>query len=67
MFKKLDANSDGKVTKEEFAKFAENKPKATAKPGASDKLFSKLDANGDGALSAEEFKKLSERKKKDKN
>jgi Ca2+-binding EF-hand superfamily protein len=66
LFKKLDANGDGKVSKEEFAKFAENNPKAKEKPGATDKIFSKLDTNGDGSLSFEEFKMLAERKKKDK-
>ena len=67
LFKKLDANGDGKVSKEEFAKFGENSPKAKAKPGAADKIFSRLDAIGDGSISLEEFKKLGElRKKKDK-
>jgi hypothetical protein len=67
LFKKLDANGDGKVTKEEFAKFGENRPKGNAKPGAADKIFDRLDANADGSISLEELKKLSEqRKKKDK-
>ena len=46
LFKRLDANGDGKVSKEEFAKFGENKPKAKAKAGAGDKIFSKLDEIG---------------------
>jgi hypothetical protein len=67
MFKKLDADNDGKLTKEEFAKIGEvgKKPKA-AKPKKIDQMFSKLDTNNDGSLSLEEFKKLSEVKGKKK-
>jgi Ca2+-binding EF-hand superfamily protein len=76
MFKRLDTNNDGKISKEEFAKFAEmmrekakekGKGKNTGGKGA-DAIFARLDANGDGYLSLEEFKKISEmrQKKKDK-
>jgi Ca2+-binding EF-hand superfamily protein len=64
-FKKLDSNSDGKITKDEFAKFAESNPKAKSKPGAIDKRFQAMDANGDGAVSLEEFQKFGQKKKKD--
>src|SRR5262245_21117795 len=68
IFKRLDANNDGKVTKEEFkaglAKLAENAPALKDKPQALDKLvdkiFERLDANCDGSLTLEELKKFSE-------
>ena len=50
-FKKLDKNSDGKVSKEEFAAGAKDAAKA-------DKAFAKKDKNGDGSLSLEEFKAM---------
>lgn len=49
IFKKMDKNSDGKVTKEEFSAGAKDAAKA-------DKAFAKLDKNGDGSLTLEEFK-----------
>jgi len=76
LFKRLDANGDGKISREEFAKFAEivrekakekGKGKNATGKGA-DAIFNRLDTNGDGYLSLEEFKKISElrHKKKDK-
>jgi Ca2+-binding EF-hand superfamily protein len=49
IFKKMDKNSDGKVTKEEFSAVAKDAAKA-------DKAFAKLDKDGDGSLTLEEFK-----------
>lgn len=47
-FKKMDTNSDGKVSKDEF--------KAKAKDAAkADAAFAKKDKNSDGFLSLEEF------------
>jgi Ca2+-binding EF-hand superfamily protein len=76
LFKRLDADNDGKISKEEFAKFADivrekAKEKGKGKNAngrAADAIFNRLDTNGDGYLSLEEFKKLSEirQKKKDK-
>jgi Ca2+-binding EF-hand superfamily protein len=51
VYKKLDANSDGKVSLEEYTAGKEGKKKENA-----EKQFKKLDANSDGALSLEEFK-----------
>lgn len=78
LFAKLDANTDKKVSKDEFDAF---KGFATPKPGKETKepkglaeqraeWFKTLDANGDKALSAEEFAKVKEvavaaKKKKD--
>src|SRR5262245_6655477 len=60
-FKKLDTNSDGKLTKEEFAKVSElGKKNQAGKPKKIDALFSRLDTNSDGFLSLEEFKKMAE-------
>ena len=66
-FKKLDTNDDKKLSKEEFAKVAdEQKKKANAKAKKADKTkaiidtaFTKLDENKDGSLSLDEFKKYS--------
>src|SRR5947209_2786348 len=62
LFKKLDANGDGKVTKEEFTKFFEQVAAGRLKdrPQLIEKLFEKLDANGDGSLTLDEFKKIKE-------
>lgn len=62
IFQKLDANGDGKVTKEEFAKFADalkdkvGADKADKIAQGFQGMFDRLDANKDGSLSAEEFK-----------
>ena len=68
MFKKLDANNDGKVSKEEFGKLRDNLPgkikeKANGKGTGqlSDRMFDLMDGNKDGSLSLEEFKKVRER------
>lgn len=68
MFKKLDANGDGKLTKEEFAKFRDNLPekikekaKAKGAGGFGDKLFDLMDENKDGTVSLDEFKKMREK------
>ena len=78
VFKRLDANEDGKLSKEEFAKFGEQareklKEKGKAKNAdgrMSEAIFKRLDANNDGYLTLEEFKKIGEmrqqQKKKDK-
>src|SRR3954454_20781075 len=62
LFQKMDANSDGKVTREEFKSFLENAGEGNLKdrPKRVERIFDKLDANGDGSLSLEEFKKLPE-------
>jgi hypothetical protein len=53
-----DANSDGKITKQEFcAKQAETAKKAGKefKTGAAEKLFATKDLNGDGVLTKDEM------------
>jgi Ca2+-binding EF-hand superfamily protein len=68
LFKKLDTDGDGSLSKEEFAKLAELRKKAEgkAKGKGVDKLFQKLDADGDGKISLDEFKKIKELRQKKK-
>lgn len=59
VFAKLDANSDGKVTKEEFKKLSEiGQGQLKGRAELLDKVFDKLDANANGALSKDEFTKF---------
>jgi hypothetical protein len=60
LFKRLDANKDGKLSREEFGKLAEILPRFKANPDAVGPLFKQLDADGDGSLTLDEFKKLAE-------
>jgi hypothetical protein len=53
-FKTMDADSDGKVTKEEFKEKAPGKMKERA-----DQLFSRVDKDGNGSISLEEWKSFS--------
>ena len=65
IFKRLDANSDGKLSKDEFKKLGElGRGRLKDKPELLDKLFEKLDANSDGFVTLEEFKKLAELREK---
>lgn len=73
-FKKMDANSDGKVTKDELEKWVksnERMQKAAEKdPEFVNKMFERMDVNKKGAVSLEDYKKYREeqaknRKKKD--
>jgi Ca2+-binding EF-hand superfamily protein len=65
VFKKLDTDNDGKLSKEEFSKFT-GLGKKTKAPSAKrlDRMFSQLDTNNDGFISLEEFKKISDMKGK---
>ena len=58
-FKKMDKDSDGKLTLEEY------KGKRTGKKAErAEKLFKRLDKNSDGSLTLEEFKTRKKKKKK---
>lgn len=64
VFKSLDGDGDGKLSREEFSKAPMLEKIEEKKPGSADKFFSRLDANKDGSLSLEEFKKMGEGRKK---
>jgi Ca2+-binding EF-hand superfamily protein len=72
MFQRMDADSDGKITKDEFtsAKPPGGGPRGTKGPDPSE-LFDKIDANGDGAIDEEEnesfLKEMEERRGKGPN
>ena len=55
LFKKLDTNNDGKLSKEELKA-------GPIKAEKADKVFDKLDTNKDGSLNADELKVLAARK-----
>ena len=62
-YKKIDADSNGSVTLEEF----KNSPRGKKDPSKAEQIFKRKDANGDGALSLDEFKargQKGEKKKK---
>jgi hypothetical protein len=63
LFKKMDANGDGKVSKEEFQEFMSKfgPPALREKAKLLDKVFERADTDGDGELSLAEFKALLER------
>ncbi len=64
-FKKMDADGDGTVTKEEFKKgfgsgFGKGRPEGKAPEGRgelADRMFDRLDADKNGKLTEEEYKK----------
>jgi len=61
VFKKLDANADGKLSVEEFVGKREGQKKEAA-----EKRFKRLDKDGDGSLTLAEFTAKPKKKKKDK-
>jgi len=52
VFKKLDANTDGSVSLEEF----KASPRAQKNPEKAGEIFKKIDTDSNGSLSLEEFK-----------
>jgi Ca2+-binding EF-hand superfamily protein len=69
LFKKLDTNHDGKLSKDEFARITElrkgkGEGAVKVKEKVVDTLFSKLDANNDGSLTLDELKKITELRQK---
>jgi Ca2+-binding EF-hand superfamily protein len=66
MFKKLDTNGDGVLSKEEFSKITELRKngKGKGKGKGTDALFAKLNVSGDGKMTLDEFRKITELRKK---
>src|SRR5690349_11060119 len=72
-FKKIDADGDGKVTKEELTKWVKSNERmakrAEEDPEFVNNMFKRMDADNDGKVTLEEYKKFAEsqgrRKKKD--
>jgi hypothetical protein len=60
LFRLLDSDADGKLSKEETNKAAERVPRLRDNPGLLDRLFELSDADKDEQLSQDEFDKLRE-------
>ena len=60
LFAQLDADRDGRITKQELKPLSESAPRFKDNPAAVDNLFRLLDRNSDGALDREELGKLAE-------
>jgi hypothetical protein len=59
IFSRLDADGDGKVSKDEFKKLGDlGQGRLKENPAMLDQFFQRLDVDMDGALSAEEMKAL---------
>ena len=58
LFKVLDSDADGKLSKDEATKAAERVPRLRDNPGVFDRLFERNDADKDEKLSQDEFDKL---------
>lgn len=67
-FKKLDANSDGKLTKDEFLKIADKVQDANKAAKFKERLTKTFDKLSDGkdSVTLDQFKKISELRKKKK-
>jgi Ca2+-binding EF-hand superfamily protein len=53
-FDKIDANSDGEITKEEFAKASQKMRERRKEGGEPGEMFAKMDANESGSISKDE-------------
>ncbi len=58
VFKRFDADKDGKLSRAEFDRFAAVAPRLKGNPEIADRLFKQLDADGDGFLTFEEFRRF---------
>src|SRR5271165_7501310 len=62
VFKKMDANGDSKVSKDEFMRFMGKygPPRLRDKTKLLERVFTAADTDGDGSLSLSEFKAMAE-------
>src|SRR5439155_10599441 len=58
LFRRADADNDGKLSRKEFLQFAARLPNLKDDLARADNLFDKLDTDKNGSLSADEFKDL---------
>jgi len=69
-FKRMDADGDGKLTKEEFKKYVEGNERmakrAKDNPDYIDSTFKRMDGDGDGKVTLDEYKKYSESNRRNK-
>ncbi|MCD6051685.1 MAG: Protein of unknown function (DUF1553)/Protein of unknown function (DUF1549)/Planctomycete, partial [Verrucomicrobia bacterium] len=60
LYRLLDVNRDGKLSKEEFSKITQYSPRLKGNPDATDYLFGQLDKNGDDQLVIAEYQGMIE-------
>jgi peroxiredoxin/mono/diheme cytochrome c family protein len=60
LFKRVDANGDGKISRAEYDAFVKLLPRFKDNPDEAKQLFDRLDADKDESLTAAEFAKLSQ-------
>jgi hypothetical protein len=62
LFKRVDMNGDGKISRAEYYTFVKLLPRFKDNPDEAKQLFERLDSNEDGMLTQIEFKNLNNRK-----
>jgi hypothetical protein len=60
LFRRFDADRDGRLSRAEFDRLAETLPRFKGNKDAADGLFRRLDAKGNGSLTPDEFRRMAE-------
>jgi hypothetical protein len=58
LFKRIDTNNDGKISRAEYDAFVKQLPRFRDAPDEAARLFELLDADRDGMISPKEFERL---------